>query len=160
MMQQCGELLLLPFLRCSTHALQPLGQRGPPCVGRMCGCRSFSLVPGLPSRLSAVGCPPLFEPFIGTTPESDSWPAPLWVVRLSPSPTALPPDCAADADQASRFSCMMFPDVRGVSDCAGSPVDFVLARISHRPCTGTSPDAANAGVRTTSTETECQAGAS
>jgi len=25
MMQQCGELLLLPFLRCSTHALQPLG---------------------------------------------------------------------------------------------------------------------------------------
>src|ERR1019366_2514320 len=29
----------------------------------------------LPSRLSAVGCPPWFEPFIGTTPESNSWPA-------------------------------------------------------------------------------------
>src|SRR5947209_16651513 len=39
--------------------------RGPPCVGRMCGCRTFSLVSGLPSRLSAVGCPSLFEPFIG-----------------------------------------------------------------------------------------------
>src|SRR5436309_10372764 len=101
--------------------------REPPCVGRMCGCRTFSLVSGLPSRLSAVGCPPLFEPFIGTTPESDSWPACLWVVRLSPSPTGLPPHCAADADQVSRFSCMMFPDVRGVSDCAGSPVVFVFA---------------------------------
>ena len=101
--------------------------RGPPCVGRMCSCRTFSLVSGLPSRLSAVGCPPLFEPFIGTTPESDSWPACLWVVRLSPSPTGLPPHCAADADQVSRFSCMMFPDVRGVSDCAGSPVVFVFA---------------------------------
>ena len=32
-----------------------------------------------------------------------------------------------------------------------------LVRISHRPCTGTSPDVANAGVRTTLTETECQA---
>src|SRR6266436_1887824 len=101
--------------------------RGPPCVGRMCGCRTFSLVSGLPSRLSAVGCPPLFEPFIGTTPESDSWPACLWVSRLSPFPTGLPPDCAAEADQLSRFSCMMFLDVRGVSDCAGSPVDFVFA---------------------------------
>src|SRR5580698_10407239 len=93
----------------------------------MCGCRTFSLVPGLPSRLSSVGCPPLFEPFIGTTPKSDSWPAPLWVVRLSPFPTGLPLTCASDADQVSRFSCMMFPDVRGVSDCAGSPGGFVLA---------------------------------
>src|SRR5580698_8042763 len=93
----------------------------------MCGCRTFSLVPGLPSRLSSVGCPPLFEPFIGTTPKSDSWPAPLWVVRLSPFPTGLPLTSAADADQVSRFSCMMFPDVRGVSDCAGSPGGFVLA---------------------------------
>src|SRR2546430_14088764 len=101
--------------------------REPPCVGRMCGCRTFSLVSGLPSRLSAVGCPSLSDPFIGTTPESVSWPACLWVVRLSPSPTGLPPDCAADADQVSRFSCMMFPDVRGVSDCAGSPVVFVFA---------------------------------
>src|SRR5271157_2813862 len=100
--------------------------RAPPCVGCMCGSRTFSLVSGLPSRLSAVGRPPLFEPFIGTTPESDSCPALLWVVRLSPSPTGLPPYCAADADQVSRFSCMMFPDVRGVSDCAGSPVVFAV----------------------------------
>src|ERR1017187_2148579 len=69
-----------------------------------------------PSRLSAVGCPPWFEPFIGTTPESDSWPACLWVFWPWPSPTGLPPDCAADADQVSRFSCMTFPDVPGVSD--------------------------------------------
>src|ERR1017187_4050513 len=45
----------------------------------------------------------------------------------SPSPTGLPPDYAADADQVSRFSCIMFPDVRGVFDCAGSRGDFVLA---------------------------------
>src|ERR1039457_4682550 len=101
--------------------------RGPPCVGRLCGSRTFSLVSGLPSGLSAVGCPPLFEPFIGTTPESDSWSACLWVFWPWPSPTGLPPDCAADADQVSRFSCMMFPDVRGVCDCAGSREDFVLA---------------------------------
>ena len=101
----------------------------------MCGCRTFSLVPGLPSRLSAVGCPPLFEPFIGTMPKSDSWPALPWVVRLSPFPTGLPLTCATDADQVSRFSCMMFPDVRGVSDCAGSPGGFVLAS----PCVWSSP---------------------
>src|SRR5438105_5477435 len=93
----------------------------------MCGSRTFSLVPGLPSRLSAVGCPPWFEPFTGTTPESDSWPAFLWIVWPWPSSTGLPPDCAADANQVSRFSCMMFLDVRGVSDCAGSGEDFVLA---------------------------------
>src|ERR1035437_1930431 len=98
-----------------------------PCVGRMCGSRTFSLVSGLPSGLSAVGCPPWFEPFLGTTPESDSWPACLWVFWPWPSTTGLPPDCAADADQVSRFSCMMFPDVRGVFDCAGSRWDFVLA---------------------------------
>ena len=109
--------------------------RGPHCVGRMRGCRTFSLVPGLPSRLSAVGCPPWFEPFIGTTPKSDSWPALPWVVRLSPFPTGLPLTCAADADQVSRFSCMMFPDVRGVSACAGSPGGFVLAS----PCVWSSP---------------------
>src|ERR1022692_1524442 len=105
----------------------PWDIRWPHCVGRMWDCRAFSLVSGLPSKLSAVGCPSLFEPFIGTTPKSDSWPACRWVVRPKPSPTGLPPDCAADADHLSRFSCMMFPDVRGVFDCAGSRGDFVLA---------------------------------
>src|SRR5712691_10483985 len=99
----------------------------PHCVGSMCGWRTFSLVSGLPSRLSAVGCPPWFEPFLGTTPQSDSWPACLWVVRPWPSPTGLSPLGAADADQVSRFSCMMFLDVRGVSDCAGSREGFVVA---------------------------------
>jgi hypothetical protein len=33
--------------------------RNPHCVGGMCCWRTFSLVPGLPSRLSAVGCPSL-----------------------------------------------------------------------------------------------------
>src|ERR1039457_49132 len=50
----------------------PWDMRWPHCVGRMWVCRAFSLVSGLPSRLSAVGCPSLFEPFIGTTPKSDS----------------------------------------------------------------------------------------
>ena len=68
-------------------------------------------------------------------PKSDSWPALPWVVRLSPFPTGLPLTCATDADQVSRFSCMMFPDVRGVSDCAGSPGGFVLAS----PCVWSSP---------------------
>jgi hypothetical protein len=107
-------------------SFSPWDMRYPHCVGRMRCRRSFSLVSGLPSRLSAVGCPPLFEPLIGTTPKSDSWPACLWVSRLSPFPTGLPPNGAADADQVSRFSCMMFLDVRGVSDCAGPLGDFVL----------------------------------
>jgi len=101
--------------------------RTPHCVGRMLGCRTFFLVSGLPSRLSAVGCPPLFEPFIGTMPESDPWTACLWVVRLSPSPTGLRPNGATEADLVSRFSCMMFLDVRGVSDCAGSRGGIVIA---------------------------------
>src|ERR1019366_7503474 len=87
------------------------------CVGRTVSVACAGSSPwsqGLPSRLSAIGCPPLFEPFIGTTPESDSWPACLWVFRPWPSPTGLPPNCAADTDQVSRFSGMMFPDVRGV----------------------------------------------
>ena len=84
-------------------SFSPWDMRYPHCVGRMRCRRSFSLVSGLPSRLSAVGCPPLFEPLIGTTPKSDSWPACLWVSRLSPFPTGLPPNGAADADQVSRF---------------------------------------------------------
>ena len=107
----------------------PWDIRFPHWVGRMWCCRSFSLVPGLPSRLSAVGCPSLFEPFIGTSPESDSWPACLWVVRLSPSPTGLPLTTATEADQVSRFSCMMFLDAHGVSDCAGSCGGIVIASL-------------------------------
>ena len=127
-----SRIRLLPRMMASEQTTRrtpssPWDMRWLPCVGRMCGSRTFSLVSGLPSRLSAVGCPPWFEPFIGTTPESDSWPACLWVFWPWPSPTGLPPDCAADVDQVSRFSCMMFPDVRGVSDCAGSRGDFVLA---------------------------------
>ena len=127
MMQQCGEPFFSPFLCCSSHTSSPWDTRWSPCVSRMCGSRTLSLVPGLPSRLSAVGCPSLFEPFIGTTPESDSWLACLWVLWPWPSPTGLPRCSAADAGQVSRFSCMMFLDVRGVSDCAGSVKDFVLA---------------------------------
>lgn len=92
----------------------------------MLGCRTFFLVSGLPSRLSAVGCPPLFEPFIGTIPESDPWPACLWVVWLSPSPTGLR-TAPQKRNLVSRFSCMMFLDVRGVSDCAGSCRGIVIA---------------------------------
>ena len=110
----------------STHPLLPLGHTLAALCRSHVGLSGVLLVSGLPSRLSAVGCPPLFEPLIGTTPKSDSWPACLWVSRLSPFPTGLPPNGAADADQVSRFSCMMFLDVRGVSDCAGPLGDFVL----------------------------------
>ena len=126
-MQQCGELLLLPLLSYSTHPLQPLGH----ALAALCRSHVWlsDVLLGLRPSLQALRgwLPPWFEPFIGTTPESDSWPACLWVFWPWPSPTGLPPNCAADADQVSRFSWMMFPDVRGVSDCAGSRGDFVLA---------------------------------
>ena len=42
------------------------------CVRGGVGCSVFSLVGRLPSRLSADGCPSLFEPFVGTMRPSDS----------------------------------------------------------------------------------------
>ena len=129
----------------STHPLQPLrhalaaGRTVPVACGSA-GSSPWSQAPGrasFPLQALRGWLPSLVRTlhFIGTTPESDSWPACLWVVRLSPSPTGLPPNCAADADQASRFSCMMFPAVRGVFDCAGvarglrvsAPVRMVFA---------------------------------
>ena len=49
------------------------------------------------------------------------------ILSRSPGPRAcgsfglllIPPDCAADANQVSRFSCMMFPDVRGSPTAQG-----------------------------------------
>ena len=111
------------------HSLQPLGHT----FSALCRSHvALSVVLlGLRSSLQALRgwLPPLFEPFIGTTPESDPWPACPWVVWLLPSPTGLPPTTATEADQVSRFSCMMFPDVRGVSDCAGSCRGIVIASL-------------------------------
>src|ERR1039457_816500 len=114
--------LLPDFLQFRAH---PLAYRLP-LHGEAPGC------PGLPTHVGEsqkIERLRLAFPLSasGTTPKSDSWPACLWVFWPWPSPTGLPPDCAADADQVSRFSCMMFPDVRGVFDCAGSYEDFVLA---------------------------------
>ena len=50
-------------------------------------CSMFSLVGGLPSRSSASAVvPPLFGPFVGTTPPSDSPEPCMSAVWLTPSP--------------------------------------------------------------------------
>ncbi len=65
------------------------------------------------------GCSPLFGCFVGTTCSSDSPPSRMLAVSLSAfssrSGALLP-----DANGVSRFSRSEFPDVPGVSDCAGS----------------------------------------
>jgi hypothetical protein len=116
MVKQCSELLLLPFLCCFPHTTQSLGHAPPRRVGRVCDCLVFSLVSGLPSPLSADGLPSLFEPFIGTTPLSDSSETcvrVLWLVAFSRRPVAT---AAPGVSEVSRFSCMKFLSVSGVYD--------------------------------------------
>jgi hypothetical protein len=84
----------------------------------------FSLVPALPSIPSAM-LPPgprtLFGDFSGITAESDSSRLYARVVRHWPSPAGLfAPFRRLIANlEVSRFSCMEFLDVHGVSDYAG-----------------------------------------
>ncbi len=107
--------------------LNPLHTVSRLCVRPALGCAAFSLANRLPSTASASACPrggllELFGCFIGTIPLSDSSPACLWGVRLSPSPTGLPL-LPTDADEVSRFSCRKFPGVLGVYDRAGPGAD-------------------------------------
>ena len=78
----------------------------------------FPLVEQLPSTPSAGDFSPLFERFVGTTCSSDSPPVYVLAVELvafsSRTGLLLPV-----ADGVSRFSRMEFPDMPGVSDCAG-----------------------------------------
>ena len=89
-----------------------------PCVGLVLDCASFSLGRRLSSTTSVEGCPSLFGSFIGITQRSDSCSAYVSAVRL----------CAfadrsvglTDTLQVSRFSCMLFLDVRRAFDHAAS----------------------------------------
>jgi len=86
----------------------------------------FPLVEQLPSTPSVEDCSPLFGRFAGTTCSSDSPPACALVVWLfafsSRSDVFL-----SDTDGVSRFSRMEFPDMPGVSDCAGFMTDLRLS---------------------------------
>ena len=78
----------------------------------------FSLIGGLPSTLSASAGALLFEPFIGTTPLSDSSLVFTSVLWTMPSRIGLLP-LHSGTGEVSRFSCMLFLRVRGVYDYGG-----------------------------------------
>ena len=102
---------------------RPCDAAAPSCAGTACAFWTFSLVRSLPSTISAApGAVPvaLFDGFIGTTARSDSSPPCVPDVRLSPSPAGLPL-ARAVGDEVSRFSCMQFRGVPGVSDYVGPP---------------------------------------
>jgi hypothetical protein len=79
----------------------------------------LSLTSALPSTTSAEAGASLFGSFIGTTALCDSSAACLSGLWLSPSRTG--PDLTREAPEVSRFSCMQFLSVPGVSDYAGPP---------------------------------------
>ena len=83
--------------------------------------------PSLHKLRPATGVVVVFVCFIGTSPPSDSSPPFMPDVRLSPSPAGLPCTSAAN-NEVSRFSCMQFLSVPGVSDYAGPPADSRLRR--------------------------------
>ena len=99
--------------RTRSSPLDPLSRL---CVRRWLDCSVFSLASGLPSTTSAVGLPPLFGCFAGTTPLYDSPPpcmVDLSLIAFSSRPAALRPRVATGslgsraAQRAPRFyACM------------------------------------------------------
>jgi hypothetical protein len=114
MMQQSSELLLLPFPA-------PLGARrsipGTPAPRSVSdGCWIARRSPW--AAASAEGCPSLFGCFTGNTQRSDScstYASAVWLCAFADRPVWF-----TGAPQVSRFSCMLFLDVRGVFDHAAS----------------------------------------
>ena len=98
----------------------PCVSRSPLCVGLLRDATAFSLVRTLPSTASARADAPLFGDFIGTTAQSDSSAAYMSGLRLLAFPDR---SALADTTEVSRFSCMLFLDVLGVSDYAGPEAD-------------------------------------
>src|SRR5208282_4644111 len=95
----------------------PWDTRSPLCVGLVSGWPTFFLVRTLPSAASATISLVLFGRFIGTMAQSD----PSKACMSGFWPLAFPDRPAhADALESSRFSCTLFPDVRGVFDYAES----------------------------------------
>src|SRR5437763_14622288 len=108
----------------------PWDMRVPLCVEGMCDRTMFSPVCALPSPSSAVGCPPLFCWFTGTTAQSDfssTCMSAFWFMAFADRP------CSHDqgALEISRFSCMLFLSVRGFLDYAG-PNNY--SRVAWLPC--------------------------
>ena len=69
---------------------------------------------------------PLFGSFIGTMAESDSSRACISGLWLAAFPDRSAAE-AVDTREVSRFSCISFPDVRGVSDYAGPAASSRIA---------------------------------
>src|ERR1019366_4216696 len=102
---------------------RPCDAAAPSCVGTARAFWTFSSVRALPSTISAAtgGVPvALFDGFFGTTAQSDSSLPCMSDVRLSPSPAGLPL-ARAVGNEVSRFSCIQFRGVPGVSDYVGPP---------------------------------------
>src|SRR3974390_2821341 len=74
----------------------------------------FSFICALPSPASAAACAALFDRFTGTTAQSDFSSAYTSVVRPEAF-TDRPSLTAEGALGVSRFSCMLFLSVRGLS---------------------------------------------
>src|SRR6266436_5356591 len=113
-----GKALLLATFR---TPFRPCDAAAPCCAGTARACWTFSLVGALPSTLSAApgACPvALFDGFIGTMAPSDSPLLCMPDVRLSPSPAGLRLSLTV-GDGVSRFSCIQFRGVPGVSDYVG-----------------------------------------
>jgi hypothetical protein len=107
----------------------PWDTRFPLCVGRVLDGTEFSLTNALPSTTSAGACAPLFGGFIGTTALCDSSAACLSGLWLFAFPDRS--RFAREAPEVSRFSCMQFLSVPGVSDYAGPPAG---SRYRRRVC--------------------------
>src|SRR5882724_3862420 len=129
MVEQSGEPLLLSFLCCLPHTVQPLGH-ALPALCRV-HVRLSDVLPRLcPSPASAESCPPLFGWFTGSTAQSDFSGTYMSAVRLVAFADR---PCSSDQGvlEISRFSCMLFLSVRGFSDYAGPTVH---SRLAWLPC--------------------------
>src|SRR5882724_4019183 len=130
MVEQSGEPLLLSFLCCLPHTVQPLGH-ALPALCRV-HVRLSDVLPRLcpPSPASAESCPPLFGWFTGSTAQSDFSGTYMSAVRLVAFADR---PCSSDQGvlEISPFSCMLFVSVRGFSDYAGPTVH---SRLAWLPC--------------------------
>ena len=100
----------------------PWDTRSPPWVGRVRFCLVFSSVHALPSPPSAGGppSPPLFGWFPGTMAQSDFSTSFMPTLQQFAFSGRSAPLAGTGNVEISRFSCMKFLSVRGVSDYAGS----------------------------------------
>src|SRR5215467_12516538 len=119
MVKQSGEPFLPPCLCCFSHTAQSLGHSFPALCRLVLDRAMFSLVRALPSPASAKAAASLFDWFIGTMAQSDSsrtCMSALWLIAFADRSRSW---LERNAPEVSRFSCMLFLDVRGFLDYAG-----------------------------------------